>query len=188
MQEDILKTVGGRIAGGATQRSRLRGSRFHCRCREEGTRTPTPSGTLASPKKDRNAKPSLELLPPTTLTRKSPNPETTTNSWTLVVCYGVLALLDDIGSPATVATTGGRYYGFVIDGTLPAALAANWLAGAWDQNAAMQVMSPVAAKLEEVVLEWMVDLLGLPSGSGPDLSPEQQWQTSQLWPRREPPC
>ena len=78
----------------------------------------------------------------------------------------VLALLDDIGSPATVATTGGRYFGFVIGGSLPAALAANWLAGAWDQNASMQVMSPVAAKLEEIVLEWMVDLLGLPSGSG----------------------
>jgi glutamate/tyrosine decarboxylase-like PLP-dependent enzyme len=78
----------------------------------------------------------------------------------------VLALLDDIGSPATVATAGGRYFGFVIGGSLPAALAANWLAGAWDQNAAMQVMSPVAAKLEEVVLHWMVDLLGLPSGSG----------------------
>jgi glutamate/tyrosine decarboxylase-like PLP-dependent enzyme len=78
----------------------------------------------------------------------------------------VLALLDDIGSPATVATAGGRYFGFVIGGSLPAALAANWLAGAWDQNAAMQVMSPVATKLEEIVLEWMVDLLGLPSGSG----------------------
>ena len=78
----------------------------------------------------------------------------------------VLALLDDIGSPATVATAGGRYFGFVIGGSLPAALAANWLAGAWDQNAAMQVMSPVAAKLEEIVLAWMVDLLGLPSGSG----------------------
>jgi len=78
----------------------------------------------------------------------------------------VLARLDDIGSPATVATAGGRYFGFVIGGSLPAALAANWLAGAWDQNAAMQVMSPVAAKLEEIVLQWMVDLLGLPSGSG----------------------
>ena len=78
----------------------------------------------------------------------------------------VLALLDDIGSPATVATAGGRYFGFVIGGSLPAALAANWLAGAWDQNAGMQVMSPVAAKLEEIVLEWMVDVLGLPSGSG----------------------
>jgi glutamate/tyrosine decarboxylase-like PLP-dependent enzyme len=78
----------------------------------------------------------------------------------------VLALLDDFGSPATVATVGGRYFGFVIGGSLPAALAANWMAGAWDQNAAMQIMSPVAAKLEEIVLAWMVDLLGLPPGSG----------------------
>jgi glutamate/tyrosine decarboxylase-like PLP-dependent enzyme len=78
----------------------------------------------------------------------------------------VLALLDDIGSPATVATTGGRYFGFVIGGTLPAALAANWLAGAWDQNAALYVMSPVAAKIEEIVLGWLVDLIGLPSTCG----------------------
>lgn len=78
----------------------------------------------------------------------------------------VVALLDDLGSPATVASTGGRYFGFVIGGTLPAALAANWLAGAWDQNAAMQVMSPVAARLEEIVLAWIVELLGLPPASG----------------------
>jgi glutamate/tyrosine decarboxylase-like PLP-dependent enzyme len=78
----------------------------------------------------------------------------------------VLSMLDEFGSPATVASAAGRYFGFVIGGSLPAALAANWLAGAWDQNAAMQVMSPVAAKLEEIVLGWMVDLLGLPLGSG----------------------
>jgi glutamate/tyrosine decarboxylase-like PLP-dependent enzyme len=77
----------------------------------------------------------------------------------------VLALLDDIGSPATVATTGGRYFGFVIGGVLPAALAANWLAGAWDQNACMRVMSPVAAKAEDIVREWTLDLLGLPATS-----------------------
>ncbi len=78
----------------------------------------------------------------------------------------ILALLDDVGSPATVATAGGRYFGFVIGGALPAALAANWLAGAWDQNAAFSVMSPVAAKLEEIVLAWIIELFGLPKTSG----------------------
>ena len=78
----------------------------------------------------------------------------------------ILRLLDDIGSPATIAMTGGRYFGFVIGGTLPATLAANWLAGAWDQNAAFRVMSPVAAKLEDIVGGWMLDMLGLPSNCG----------------------
>jgi glutamate/tyrosine decarboxylase-like PLP-dependent enzyme len=74
----------------------------------------------------------------------------------------VLEMLDEIGSPATVQTTGGRYFGFVIGGTLPAAMAANWLAGAWDQNAALRIMSPVAAELEEIVIRWVCDALGLP--------------------------
>jgi glutamate/tyrosine decarboxylase-like PLP-dependent enzyme len=73
-----------------------------------------------------------------------------------------VALLDKIGSPATLATTGGRYFGFVIGGMLPAALAANWLAGAWNQNVALRVMSPVAAELEEVVLRWVCEALELP--------------------------
>lgn len=78
----------------------------------------------------------------------------------------VLALLDQYGSPATVATAGPRYFGFVIGGSLPAALAANWLAAAWDQNAFASVMSPTAARVEEVALAWLIDLLGLPRGTG----------------------
>jgi glutamate/tyrosine decarboxylase-like PLP-dependent enzyme len=75
----------------------------------------------------------------------------------------VVALLDDIGSPATMASTGGRYFGFVIGGSLPAVTAASWLASAWDQNTAMRVMSPMAAELEDVVLGWVRELLGLPA-------------------------
>ena len=75
----------------------------------------------------------------------------------------VVEMLDEVGSPATVASTGGRYFGFVIGGTLPAVMAANWLAGAWDQNACLRVMSPVAAELEDVALGWVSDALALPS-------------------------
>jgi glutamate/tyrosine decarboxylase-like PLP-dependent enzyme len=77
----------------------------------------------------------------------------------------VLAELDEIGSPATVATAGGRYFGYVIGGSLPAALAANMLAAAWDQNVGLRVMSPVGAVLEDIALRWMIDLFGLPQGT-----------------------
>lgn len=73
----------------------------------------------------------------------------------------VLAELDALGSPATVASTGGRYFGFVTGATLPAARAANMLAAAWDQNAGIEVNSPVGAYLERVCRDWLVDLLGL---------------------------
>jgi glutamate/tyrosine decarboxylase-like PLP-dependent enzyme len=74
----------------------------------------------------------------------------------------VLALLDRAGSPATVASTGGRYFGYVNGGTDPAAGAAAVLAGAWDQNVALPGMSPVAAHLDELAARWAVELLGLP--------------------------
>lgn len=78
----------------------------------------------------------------------------------------VLAELDAHGSPATMLSNGGRFFGFVNGGTLPAALAANWLATAWDQNAALSVMSPVAAKLDEVAVRWLVELFGFDAGVG----------------------
>jgi len=78
----------------------------------------------------------------------------------------VVSLLDRVGSPATIASAGGRYYGFVVGGALPVSLAANWLATAWDQNAGMAVMSPVAAALEAIAQGWLLDLLALPAESG----------------------
>lgn len=74
----------------------------------------------------------------------------------------VLAELDDLGSGATVASAGGRYFGFVIGGALPAAMAANMLAGVWDQNAGLEAASPVASYIEEVGRQWLLSLLGLP--------------------------
>lgn len=77
-----------------------------------------------------------------------------------------LALLDSAGSPATVVSNGGRYFGFVIGAALPVALAANWLAGAWNQNAGLQAASPIATKVEQVALGWLLEVLGLPAEAG----------------------
>lgn len=77
----------------------------------------------------------------------------------------VLRQLHRLGSPATTANAGGRYFGYVNGGALPGALAGRLLADCWDQNAALQLMSPVAAKLEAVCERWLVDLLRLPEAS-----------------------
>ena len=77
----------------------------------------------------------------------------------------VLARLDEFISPATMATAGPRFFGFVIGGSLPVALAANWLAGAWDQNTGHDTSTPGTARLEEVARRWLLEILDLPRES-----------------------
>ena len=74
-----------------------------------------------------------------------------------------LGLLDDVGSPATTAMAGPRFFGFVIGGSLPVTLAANWLAGAWDQNTGLYRPTPATSFIEQIALRWLLDLLQLPS-------------------------
>ena len=78
----------------------------------------------------------------------------------------IISFLDDLGSPATVKSTSGRYFGFVTGGCLPAALAAHWLSSTWDQNAAMNIMSPISNVLEQTSLRWLKDVFRLPSDAG----------------------
>ena len=78
---------------------------------------------------------------------------------------GILNMLHAIGSRAAVSQSGGRYFGFVNGGNFPVAVAAKWMTDIWDQNSALFVMSPIAAKLEEVCEKWIADLLGLPAGT-----------------------
>lgn len=81
----------------------------------------------------------------------------------------VIRLLDEIGSPATTAMTGGRYFGFVVGGTLPASLASSWLVDTWDQTVSLEVMSPVSVALEDISIGWLLDVLALPKGCGASL-------------------
>ncbi len=78
----------------------------------------------------------------------------------------ILHWLHQYGSPATVAQTGGRYFGFVDGSSVPAALAARWLSDVWDQNAALYIISPIVSRLEAICEKWLVDLLGLPPETG----------------------
>ncbi|HEY2514834.1 MAG TPA: pyridoxal-dependent decarboxylase [Polyangiaceae bacterium] len=77
-----------------------------------------------------------------------------------------LRVLDELGSPGTMAMAGPRFFGFVIGGSLPVTVGANWLAAAWDQNAGLYEPTPAAAVIEEVALAWLIDLLGLPPETG----------------------
>src|SRR5258708_24355316 len=78
----------------------------------------------------------------------------------------VLEELAREADPGLVATAGPRFFGFVIGGSLPAAVGADWLTSAWDPNAGLFVLSPAAAVVEDTVLAWLTDLLGLPPGTG----------------------
>ena len=77
----------------------------------------------------------------------------------------VVEWLAAAAEPGLVASAGPRYFGFVVGGSLPAALGADWLTSAWDQNAGLYALSPAAAVAEEVAAVWLVDLLGLPDGT-----------------------
>jgi glutamate/tyrosine decarboxylase-like PLP-dependent enzyme len=74
----------------------------------------------------------------------------------------MLRELDDLGSPGTMAMAGPRFFGFVIGGSLPATVAASWLATAWDQNAALYKATPATAVIEDVALRWLLEVLDLP--------------------------
>lgn len=82
-----------------------------------------------------------------------------------VAAHAVLRRLDEIGSPATVASNGPRYFGFVIGATLPAAAAAERMVLAWDQCASSFDNSPIADTLERIAGRWVTELLGLPQES-----------------------
>ncbi len=74
----------------------------------------------------------------------------------------VLDTLAEAGRKGTVASQGPRYFGFVTGGSIPAAMVADWLVSAWDQNAQVFVMSPISAVIEQIVAEWLKELFGLP--------------------------
>ena len=77
----------------------------------------------------------------------------------------VIEALAANSEPGIVGSAGPRYFGFVVGGGVPAALAADWLTSAWDQNAGLYALSPAASVVEEIAANWLVELFGLPAGS-----------------------
>src|SRR6187551_2976994 len=78
------------------------------------------------------------------------------------------AVIDELwkrAEPGLMAMPSGRFFGWVIGGTLPAALGADWLVSAWDQNSPMRLATPAVAAIEEAAGTWLLDLLGLPATS-----------------------
>jgi glutamate/tyrosine decarboxylase-like PLP-dependent enzyme len=76
----------------------------------------------------------------------------------------VIASLAAAADPGIMGTQSGRFFGFVVGGATPAGLAADWLTGAWDQNAGLAALAPAASVVEEIAGEWLAELLGLPAG------------------------
>lgn len=108
---------------------------------------------------DRNVAPRPEAIARLAILDEALNEQPTTPE-------EVINLLHDVCSPATMAMAGPRFFGFVIGGSLPAALAANWLAGAWDQNTGLYTPTPATSQLEQVALTWLLDLFKLPPQCG----------------------
>ena len=108
---------------------------------------------------DRGVAPSVEAVANLAVLTQSLNDEPTEPEQ-------VIDLLDEVCSPATMAMAGPRFFGFVIGGALPVTLAANWLAGAWDQNTGLFTPTPATATLEQVALNWLLDLFKLPTNCG----------------------
>ena len=77
----------------------------------------------------------------------------------------LLRMLHEAGSPATVAHTGGRFFGLVMGSVFAPVIAAKWLADVWDQASTLYVTSPLMSQLETICQKWMVELLGLPAGT-----------------------
>jgi glutamate/tyrosine decarboxylase-like PLP-dependent enzyme len=105
--------------------------------------------------------------------RVSPSPEAVENVQSFVEQLPddgtdddvILAMLDDIGSPASMAMAGPRFFGFVIGSSYPITVATNWLSTAWDQNVSMHDVTPAVSMLEQVSATWLKSLLGLPDAA-----------------------